>query len=208
MKTFLVSLLLVVSFASTSLAQGLRVGVKLGGTLSYGVGKDVSESKLRTAYHGGAVFNIGLGILGDSVVSIQPEVLYSIKGDQATSYGPSILAQLTYVDVPLLLKVNAGGLYFEAGPQVSYLLSSTRNPTNATIDSISYRKSDLGVAIGFGYQDPKGMNVGWRYTRGFNNVLTTYDKSTVAAEATNPVLRNTTIQLYVGFLFNRLFGKK
>ena len=205
MKTLLASTLLVLGLASTSHAQGVRLGVKAGGTLSYGVGKDANESKLKTAYHGGAVVNIGLGILGDSVVSIQPEVLYSIKGDQATAYGPSILAQLTYVDVPLLLKVNAGGLYFEAGPQISYLLSSTRNLTNDTaVDSISYRESDLGVAVGFGYQDPKGMNVGWRYTHGFSNVLTA---TAPDGSTTTPTLRNTTIQLYVGFLFNRLFGK-
>ncbi|WP_188812882.1 porin family protein [Hymenobacter cavernae] len=204
MKTFLVSVLLMVSLALPGQAQRLRLGLKAGANLGNGVGKDVQQSKLRFAYHGGLTANISLGLLGDSVLSFQPEVLYSIKGDQATATDSSINSSLTYIDVPLLLKANIAGLFFEAGPQISFYRSS--GPVTfidpATTTTVS--KTGYGVAVGFGYQDPGGFNVGWRYTRGLSAIEKSIPNPTGQGSTTLRIY-NSTLQFYVGYLFG---GKK
>lgn len=200
MKTLFASLLLTLGLASTSHAQSFRFGLKLGGNLGNGVGKNVQESKLRFAYHGGLTANIGLGLLGDSVLAFQPEVLYSIKGDQATATDSSINAQLTYIDVPLLLKANVGGLFFEAGPQISFYRSSSTVTQVDPLTTIKFPKPEYGVAVGFGYQDEGGFNVGWRYTRGLSAIEKTIPSTTTPASPPLKI-RNSTLQLYVGYQF-------
>ncbi|OUJ71626.1 porin family protein [Hymenobacter crusticola] len=212
MKAFFVFLLLIVSMTFSSQAQSVRLGIKAGGNLANGVGKDVQESKYRVGYHAGAVLNIGLGLLGDSVLFLQPEILYSLKGDQATATDSSINAQLVYLDVPVLLKANVGGLFFEAGPQISFLYSNktiTANGNVATNTKVDFQHPALeyGYALGFGYQDPKGFNVGWRYTHSlipFKKFIT----NTTTQVTSEVQIRNSVVQFYVGYMFGNLFGRK
>jgi len=152
--------------------------------------------------------NVGLGLFGDSVLSIQPEVLYSIKGDQATATDSSLNAQLAYLDVPVLLKANIGGLFFEAGPQFSFLYSDKFSSTSELIKVVANHPSlDYGFAFGFGYQDVDGFNVGWRYSQGLNPI--TKSITTIATNTTSEVkIRNSVLQFYVGYLFGDLFGHR
>ncbi|HEX8351100.1 MAG TPA: porin family protein [Hymenobacter sp.] len=207
MKKYLV-LLVLLSVGPLGWAQNIHFGIKAGANLGNGVGKDVQESKLRLAYHAGAVLNVGLGLLGDSILSIQPEVLYSVKGDQATATDSSINAQLTYIDVPVLLKANVGGLFFEAGPQFSFFRTAKPNASTSlnastpvlTTTTPEYPKVGYGFAFGFGYQDEGGFNVGWRYSQDLSAITKSITDNTTRTTSEVQV-RNSTLQFYVGYMF-------
>lgn len=237
MKSVYLGLLLLLGCVLNTTGQRVQAGLKVSGAVNYGVG-NVQSSTIRFGYQGGATATIAVL---DSLLFIQPELLYSVKGDQAIEYGPSnkrvvptssnfpaladeedyvyirsIGAQLNYLDLPLLLKANVFGIYVEAGPQVSYLLSSKYNainPTNQAIDPVTslliptatYRKLDVGYVLGFGYQDPAGFNVGWRYSQGLRSI---YEPIEANGALVQPKVRNLSIQFYLGYQLTHLFNRK
>jgi hypothetical protein len=130
---------------------------------------------------------------------------------------------LHYLDVPILAKINAGGLFFELGPQVSYLFGSktksqttvkyadpndtktkTEDEGSGFLDYTGLSKSDAdksdlaqfdisGVA-GIGYMSQAGLSVGLRYARGFNSLIDTKDTDN------EPKAFNNAFTLQVGYL--------
>ncbi|GAB3828700.1 porin family protein [Hymenobacter jeollabukensis] len=216
------------SLATATLAHaqdpgGFRVGVKVGGTYSNISGDNVqnitganyssSLGSYKLGYNAGLAFQ--LPISSDGFFAIAPEVLYNRKGyeiqSQTTNTAalPSGVAKieqeqqrvLHYIDVPVLARINAGGLFFEAGPQVSYLFGSRTKTqyTEKRADGTKVKdesrsafldytgvsrdeayKSDLaqfdiGAVAGVGYQSQSGLSIGLRYARGFNSLIDTKD---------------------------------
>ena len=78
MKKALLSLGLLAVLALNGHAQGLTFGVKAGGTLSSITQKDNDTNKNKFGGHGGAFVNFGLS----DMFSVQPELLYSMKGNK------------------------------------------------------------------------------------------------------------------------------
>ncbi|UOG75519.1 PorT family protein [Hymenobacter tibetensis] len=229
-----------ISFAQAQDAGGFRLGVKVGGTYSNVSGDEVTQitganysSKIgdyKIGYNAGLSFSIPL--TSDGFFSFAPELLYNRKGYEIETEQKSGLPAniksveqeqkrvLHYIDVPLLAKINAGGLFFELGPQVSYLFGSknksqtTTKYTDNTKDKVdadgsfldysgvargdSY-KSDLaqfdisGVA-GVGYMTEGGISLGLRYARGFNSLLDTKDTDN------EPKAFNNAFTLQLGYL--------
>lgn len=232
--------LLSVSVAQAQDAGGLRIGVKVGGTYSSLSGKDVSQitgpnfnSELGSYKLG---YNAGIGtsfpISSDGFFSIAPELLYNRKGYEINSVRKTGLTSpvteveleqqrvLHYLDLPILAKINAGGLFFELGPQVSYLFGSkvkqqvTTKYNNGTKDKVEANssfqdytgvsrgdadKSDLsqfdiaGVA-GVGYQTEGGLSLGLRYAQGFNSLIDSKDSNN------EPKAFNNAFTLQLGYL--------
>ncbi|UOQ73862.1 porin family protein [Hymenobacter cellulosilyticus] len=230
-----------VALAATSATQaqdsgGFRLGVKVGGTYSNISGDNVSQitgagynselGSYKVGYNAGISASIPLS--SDGFFSFAPELLYNRKGyeiETQSTDGATLAAYpgatkveqeqqrvLHYLDVPLLAKINAGGLFFELGPQVSYLFGSktksqttikyqdgTKNKTDdANQGFLDYTglsrdeadKSDLaqfdisGVA-GLGYQSEGGLSVGLRYARGFNSLIDSKDTKNEAKAFNN-----------------------
>jgi hypothetical protein len=232
--------LLSISVAQAQDAGGLRIGVKVGGTYSSISGDNVSQitgpnfnSDLGSYKLG---YNVGIGtsfpISSDGFFSIAPELLYNRKGYEIESKQTANLPAgtssvefeqqrvLHYLDVPILAKINAGGLFFELGPQVSYLFGSknkqqtTTKFTNGGKDKVEDNgkfqdytgvsregsdKSDLaqfdiaGVA-GIGYQSEAGLSLGLRYARGFNSLIDSKNTDN------DPKAFNNAFTLQVGYL--------
>ncbi|GAA4000991.1 hypothetical protein GCM10022408_10200 [Hymenobacter fastidiosus] len=201
-------------------AGGFRLGVKAGATYSNISGDNVGQitgngysgdfGDYKTGYNAG--ISATLPISSDGFFSFSPELLYNRKGYEisSTQTNPGAgIAKLEieqqrvlhYLDVPLLAKINAGGLFFELGPQVSYLFGSkvkqqtTTKYTNGDKDKVEdnsgFRdytgvtrdaadKSDLsqfdisGLA-GLGYMTDGGLSIGLRYARGFNSLIDSKD---------------------------------
>ncbi|MBC6992301.1 MULTISPECIES: porin family protein [Hymenobacter] len=193
--------LLLATLASVGYGQGVRLGLKLGGSLTNAVGSDIVGSSLQVGGHGGITANVGI----TKNFSLQPEALFSMKGDQATSYGPSIRARLYYIDVPVVLKYTRDDVFFEAGPQGGYLLSYQDNTGFTTKTPTPFRTLDYGYVLGFGYQDPGGFSVGWRYNGGLTNVYRDVDFGDGVVTTKG---RNNAIQLYIAYRFPALFGGK
>lgn len=178
---FLLFTALTISFASQA-----QIGVKLGANLTNLAGdlQDEDNFQNKLGFVGGITYNIPLS--SDNFVSIQPELLYSQKGYKRSDYtttnattGQQLRYEgkvnYSYLDLPVLLKINAGPVFFEAGPQFSYLLSIKDN-TEVTdvatgVDFESYQRVDkdplaefeVGYAAGVGVQIPLGLSLNLRY---------------------------------------------
>jgi len=141
MKKLILSLGLLAGVVGAAQAQtGIKIGLKGGANLASYTGTDSKDTKAKYGFSAGATFNFALSDL----ISIQPELLYSQKGIKldysgnnnsdavvfknsgatAGTFGQT----LSYIDVPVLMRVNTGGsdgsgLFFELGPQGSFLIA-------------------------------------------------------------------------------------
>ena len=168
---------------------GVRFGLKGGINYSTLTADDTEGIESKIGLQAGALANFGLSDL----ISIQPEVLYSQKGAQVEDASDFKL-KLNYIDVPVLVKVNAGGLFFEAGPQLGILASAkaTDGDTDEDVKE-GYNTVDFGYAVGLGYQLETGPMIGLRYNGGISNIIKDGPDS--------DKIRNSAFQLYVGYVF-------
>lgn len=228
--------LLSISVAQAQDAGGLRIGVKVGATYSSLSGDQASQiagpgfnndlGSFKLGYNAGIGTSIPLS--SDGFFSIAPELLYNRKGYEVSSTRMAGTTEieveqqrvLHYLDLPILAKINAGGLFFELGPQVSYLFGSKVKQQITTKDANGNKtkvdnngdfqdysgvkrgpsdKSDLsqfdiaGVA-GIGYQTEGGLSLGLRYAQGFNSLIDTKDADN------EPKAFNNAFTLQLGYL--------
>ncbi|OWP62510.1 hypothetical protein CDA63_14035 [Hymenobacter amundsenii] len=191
---FSFSLLAVAAGFSTAQAQrNVSLGLKGGASLSNFVGKQADGYSNLVGFHGGLFANIGL----TRMVAFQPELLYSRKGAKVPAL--DLIKRVDYLDVPLAFHVNADGLFFEAGPQVGFLISAKDKIGNRALDSKNnYSSVDLGYLFGLGYQRKTGPGIGLRY----NGVFTNVGKSTKLGNVTiQDNVRNSVFQLYLTYSF-------
>lgn len=200
-------------------AQGFRPGIKAGLNYTNVVGKSVDSNKVngQLGFHAGAI----LGFELSDMFTIQPEILYSTKGfgfgEKDADFFDTVRRRregrmrLHYVDVPVMLKVNAGPLYFELGPSVSYLVTATSTVKATAVDEEGTPQAgvpvldfdgtgrkgfgafDYGINAGVGGQF-MGALVGLRYQLGLapmedgNRVFPTSD------------IKNSVLMLSVGYM--------
>jgi len=124
-SSFLIALIILST--SISRAQGFDVGLKAG--LNY---NKISGMPLTDGYVPG--FHIGAFIeMGKNTIGFQPELLFSqvgtkISDDSASNFKAGDQINLTYLQIPLLLKIKLGKtLSLHAGPQVGILMNKSKN---------------------------------------------------------------------------------
>ena len=174
MKKFSLSLGLLIGIASAANAQEARFGIKAGVNLASVTNNNTEGKKNLVGFAAGLMADFSFSDL----ISLHPEVLFSQKGVKYTGgsgyTGGNNTAQVrtNYIDVPLLLRVKADGLFFEAGPQVGFLASQKFEVNNTTISTSTdgTRKVDVGYIAGVGYQLPQGLEVGVRYNGGISDL--------------------------------------
>ena len=132
------------------------------------------------------------------------EVIYSQKGYQAnTSYG-SFTQGNNFIDVPLLLRIQAArGFHFVVGPQISFLTSTVNTYTSgfSTIvqqqfnqDSQGYNKTLLSGVFGLSFD----LDRNWELRARYNVDL---QSSATYTNGTNPQYNNQVWQLGLGYKF-------
>ncbi|NVO86544.1 porin family protein [Hymenobacter terrestris] len=213
-KSLLAAAALLATVAVTETkAQGVRLGLKGGANLSNLSGDLVNKDgyDYKVGFHGGLMLNVGL--IDDGFLSLQPEVLFSQKGyeyDSNQAFGTFRRegdVTYNYIDVPVLLKVKAGNLFFEAGPQYSYLLKvkdeSTRSlggtliaRTEAERDLKNVNRNEFGYVAGLGFQSDSGIMLGVRY----NGALTDFAKNETYNNGELTNARNQVFQVSLGYL--------
>lgn len=192
MQKVLLSLGLLASISFAAQAQSIKYGVKAGASLTTLTGSDSDGAKNKFGFNGGVLANFGI----NDLFSIQPEVLYSMKGAKVD--GTDAHLNLNYIDVPVLVKVATGatGLFFELGPQVGFLASAKAKNNSVSVDVKDNAKNvDFGYAAGLGFQAASGPMVGLRYNGGFTSIGKNNNGYT-SSDA-----KNSAFQLYVGFMF-------
>lgn len=194
MKKIILSFALVTGAAVAANAQSASFGIKAGASLTNFTGKNVEGAAYKFGFNGGLVANFGI----NDAFSIQPELLYSMKGAKVKDSAFDEKVTAHYIDVPVLAHINAGGLFFELGPQIGFLVaargsgSSNGNSISQDIKS-DYNTVDFGYAAGLGYQMPAGPGIGLRYNGGFTDVV----KDNSGGNA----VRNSAFQLYLTYMF-------
>ncbi|QNH62767.1 porin family protein [Hymenobacter sediminicola] len=190
MKKVFLTLTMVAGMASLSHAQGVKVGIKGGINLATFAGEDSDGAALKVGPLAGVALNLGI----TDMFSVQPEVLYSVKGAQDED-DSSFKQNLNYIDIPVLLKVNADGLFFEVGPQLGILASAKAKFDSEEVDiKDAVNTVDFGYVAGLGYELDNGFNLGLRYNGGITNPpkeIMGYQTKT----------RNSAFQFYVGYMF-------
>lgn len=197
-KTYL-ALALMLGVASAAQAQSATFGIKAGASLTNYTGKGADGADYKFGFHGGLVANLAV----NDAFSIQPELLYSMKGAKTTinflGTNVNFKETLHYIDVPVLAHINAGGLFFELGPQVGFLVAAKGSiDANGQSDSgdikSDFKTVDFGYAAGLGYQVANGPGIGLRYNGGFIDVSKNDSNSDYAT-------RNGAFQLYLTYMF-------
>lgn len=202
-------------------AQGFKFGVKGGvnySTVSGGDKGTFGDPDYKTSYHFGVV---GLYELdSDGFLGIKPELLYTSKGYQLNNkfdlmgdtYDIENKTNLNYISLPILLNINAGGLFFELGPEVSYLAAVTsevktdhRDANGNKIgdgktekytdkDELGLASMDFGYVAGLGYQSDMGLGIGLRYNGGLKSIFDTKDSE-------EPNVKNSNFMLSLSYMF-------
>ncbi|MCC3155609.1 PorT family protein [Hymenobacter sp. 15J16-1T3B] len=190
-KTALALALLLGAAAHGAQAQSIKLGLKLGPTLSNYYGEDKGDSKYLLGINGGVTANFAFS----DMLSVQPEVLYSTKGHGYNVSGGGH-DRISYIDVPLLLRIDADGPFFELGPQIGFLTKAESKPDNAPAFALNYQKVDVGAVLGLGYQADNGLSLGLRYNPGFVKLL--------PESSTGNRIYNSAFQLQLGYRFSDL----
>ncbi len=218
MKKRILMFVLAMTTVVAAHAQGPRLGIRAGANLSNLSGDLTDDSRFnnKLGYHAGITANFPIS--ADNFFSIQPELLYSNKGfknnpEDFDRNGTRITREgsvnFNYLELPLLARINAGPLYFEAGPQASYLLgirdNTEQTPLISTGDRISpdgMNRFELGYAAGIGFGMPNGISAGVRYTSGFNRILNdNNNNSTTYFDGDLRNARHSVFMFTLGFAF-------
>ena len=194
--TIVAILSFVIQVNAQEIKSGFRAGVNVsdwGGDVAQSLGDlvdltNVVDLQNSVGYHIGGYLIIPV----NEQFSIEPGLLYSRKGLKLTQ---SILdvnvlnvraeaaVQAHYLDLPIMAKFKlAEGLHIYAGPQMSYLVANRLKAQagilgfnvseSFKIDS-GFRKLDMALAGGVGYQFANGFNI----TAGYDHGLSSLDNN-------------------------------
>lgn len=155
--------------AAGQVAFGLKGGLNLT-TLNVEDPELTYDS--RTGYHAGIFLRSRFGNVG-----IQPELLlFTQSGEVNSSIFGTAQEHFTYVSIPLILKFYPiAGFNLQAGPQFGFLLDGERK-YDSFLGSGSqditehYKKSDVALSFGGGYDFGFGLGLDVRYNVGIKDI--------------------------------------
>jgi len=185
-----------ISFAQTKPSVSVKAGVTYAGLQGDAVNSvngliDFANGAITTGSKPGVFGGASVNIPLSKEFSIEPGVFYaqkgyemrgsfSVKGAEFLSANARAQLNTSYIDVPVLAKVNLSGLQLFAGPQVSYLADAklrTRagalgfNIINSTTDAKNqFNEWDVALTGGVGYQFGNGVNITAAYDHGLSRV--------------------------------------
>ncbi len=174
-KIFLFTLMLLA--ASSLYAQNVQFGLRAGPSFTTLGGEDAKNDdlKIRIGFHAGGYASFTLS----ESLSFDAELQYANKGAKATDGSSSSVLRNGYLDLPLLLKIHTGDMfYLLAGAQPSLMISSAvildNNGNKVTVNGSEVRElwkdADLAGVIGIGVDLGAGINVQTTYEHGFINI--------------------------------------
>jgi hypothetical protein len=109
-------------------------------------------------------------------LAIQPELMVSGKGSHWTNEYYDAKDNLTYIDLPILIRYQpVEQINIHAGPQMSYLVSAKQTDFGNDLKTNVmdyYYKFDFGVAFGVEANLPSKVNITIRYVLGLNTATT------------------------------------
>lgn len=177
----------------------VRFGAKGGVNFTNMTSDGFDDRNSRTGFH--------LGLLGEVPVSrnfsIQPEVLYSTQGTEASTNIAGVNTtgeyKLDYIQVPVMAKFYIfSGVALEVGPSFNFLVEEEVNYTSGSTSGSM--ETDLGStfefagAAGLSFNIARSFFISGRYIHGFTDA---FNSDNWDQDAVN----NNGFQLGVGFMF-------
>jgi hypothetical protein len=170
--------LLIVMIVSMSITQSCHLFRKL--TAAMGVERSSVESKEDDSWKGSVGVQTGASIpvveIND-LMSIRAGMNLSLQGAKWKETNSEGKATFLYVNLPLVFRFQTKfGFFGEAGFQPGLLLLAKEKGSyyNQAYPSENvmeyYKKLDLGMPIGVGYQFKNNFGVGLRFTPGLLNI--------------------------------------
>ena len=179
-------------------AQGSDVGV--GVKIGINVATITGPTATKTSQVTGGIGGLFAGGTFTDIVGYQVEALVSQKGATAVDGRDQAKLRITYLDIPLLIRVGTVGAQSSAGvnaffgPVLSLKMSTSatyNGQTDTSFKDSNVKGNDLGFAIGAAGTFGK-FSVDARYTIGMASIDAT----------TNPNdLKNRTFSLMAGYRF-------
>ncbi len=204
------AIIAIICFTFTTQAQtnsaSAQFGIKGGVNFSNIYNEEVDDNNMLTS------FNIGLfsSFPVTNFIAIQPEILYTQKGAQLT-YDNTLATgeakfKLNYIEVPVLLKLNATkNLSFHAGPYFAYLVDAQiKNESEGgfnfedTIDNDNFNKFDSGLSGGIELNFD-AIGIGARYNYGLSKIG---KENNIAGTSYSSEGKNSSISVYATFKLN------
>jgi hypothetical protein len=162
MKAFIpLFLLMLLTFSTNLFSQHLSAGVKGGLNIS---SMTVNESYGEYSSAMGAHLG-GFIMYKVSEFSYEIDLTYSFQGAKVKSDGEYLRIDSRYFTIPVLVRYEfIPGVSIQAGPQVGFLCCVksdyhpiTKEPFDEQDYTSAYKKTDLGVIVGAGYQSGKWL---------------------------------------------------
>lgn len=165
MKKYVLALAVFIAFAMNSQAQKITGGIKGGLNIS-----DVSgiNGDNRLSGHIGVFINSKL----NRQWSIQPELLYSGQGQQFWFNNNEYTLALSYLQIPIMFQYQATKqFYIDFGPQIGILLAANhKNDDDKWEVDEYYKKADVGLAVGLGFNITRQVGIYGRYIIGLADI--------------------------------------
>jgi hypothetical protein len=182
---------------------GIQFGIKAGGNMAKPTGVDAQDPyatlKSKVGFNGGLFLALNFG----RVVTIQWEVLYTMKGATYVALDDSYTDKLyaDYIEVPLLLKLKVPLPVIQpfvfAGPTVGFKLQEKlqENGQDIPLTEALLKNNDYGAIFGAGLNLGRNFMIDVRYSLGMQKVI-----STVQGEV-QPDFKNGVWSASVGIAF-------
>lgn len=160
------------AFAAPASAGGM--GLKAGVTMSKFTGSDADFFDVTPDYRLGFAFGGYLSHALSPMLSFQPEALYAMKGAKYEEGGESVEFTFTYLQIPLLLRMQPVGssFFFYGGPDVGFNLSAKVEFEDEGVsieEDVDHIKSlDFGLTFGAGLAMEK-FSLEARYSMGLSS---------------------------------------
>ena len=159
----------------------VQFGIKAGGNMARPTGIDARDPmatlKNKVGFNGGLFLALNFG----PVVTIQWEVLYTMKGATYVALDDSYTDKLyaDYIEVPLLLKLRIPTPIIQpfvfAGPTVGFKLQEKleSNGQEVPLGENILKNNDYGAIFGAGLNLGRNFMVDVRYSLGMQKVIST-----------------------------------
>jgi hypothetical protein len=192
----------------TSIDSGMtaKFGIKGGLNLTSLYVDNVSSEHMKAGFKAGIFAKLPV----TRGFSIQPELLYSVKGakedyNNLVEGSGEYQFNLGYVELPLLAVVNlARNFNLHAGGYAAYLVSANVKDVNndgsvngaTDLNADNFKRWDFGLVGGLGF-DIENFTLGARYNYGLTNI----GKSGNLSGDLTQNSKNAGVSIYVGFGF-------
>jgi len=187
MKKLTTVLVIAVCVGFLALPQPARAdvqfGIKAGGNMAKPTGLDARDPlatlKNKVGFNGGVFLALNFG----RVVTIQWEVLYTMKGATYVALDDTFTDKLyaDYIEVPLLLKLRIPLPVIQpfvfAGPTVGFKLQEKMesNGEEVPLTENLLKNNDYGAIFGAGLNLGRNFMVDVRYSLGLQKVISTVE---------------------------------